>query len=97
MNTALLLEDAMRLQQAGRMPEAAQLYSQVLQTDPRNYQALYQLGLMLFEYRKYDDAVRFLDAAYASTQVQLSCSTAAAACCRNWIALKTRSPRMHMR
>lgn len=58
-----LLEDAIRMQQAGRIPEAAQLYSQVLQTDPRNYHALYQLGLILFEYRRYEDADRFLGAA----------------------------------
>ncbi len=63
MNTMPLLEDAIRLQQAGRIPEAAQLYSQVLQTDPRNYHALYQLGLILFEYRRYEDADRFLGAA----------------------------------
>jgi len=63
MNTTPLLEDAIRLQQAGRIPEAAQLYSQVLQTDPRNYHALYQLGLILFEYRRYEDADRFLGAA----------------------------------
>lgn len=63
MNTMPLLEEAIRLQQAGRIPEAAQLYSQVLQADPRNYQALYQLGLILFEYRKFEDADRLLAAA----------------------------------
>lgn len=63
MNTVQLLEDAIRLQRAGRKPEAAQLYSQVLQSDPRNYQALYQLGLILFEYRNFHEADRFLGAA----------------------------------
>ena len=58
-----LLEEAIRLQQAGRIPEAAQLYSQVLQSDPGNYQALYQLGLILFEYRRFEDADRLLGAA----------------------------------
>lgn len=63
MNTAALLEDAMRLQQAGQKQQAAQLYAQVLQSDRRNYHALYHLGLILFEYRKFDDADRLLGAA----------------------------------
>ncbi len=60
---AALLEDARRLQQAGRMPEAARAYSLILKTEPSNFQALYQLGLILFQYRQFADANRLLAAA----------------------------------
>ena len=39
-----VLQNAMRLHEAGRIPEAAQLYQQVLRQDPRNFMALYSLG-----------------------------------------------------
>lgn len=57
------LQDAVRLHQAGRTPEAARAYAQIIQTEPRNFHALYQLGLILFEFRKFEDADRLMTAA----------------------------------
>ena len=63
MNNAQQLQDAERLQQAGRMPEAARAYSELLRTEPANFHALYQLGLILFQYRQFADADRLFHAA----------------------------------
>src|SRR5438477_13116776 len=41
---AELLTQAMQKQQAGELPEAAQLYRQVLEVDPDHAQALYRLA-----------------------------------------------------
>ena len=62
-NNTALLEDAKRLQQAGRMPEAARAYAHILKAEPSNFQALYQLGLILFQYRQFADADRLLTTA----------------------------------
>jgi protein O-GlcNAc transferase len=59
MNEALLAQ-AVRSHQAGNLGEAARLYSAVLQTTPRNFQALYLLGFIHFQIGQYTDAVRLI-------------------------------------
>ena len=56
----VLLAQAVRSHQAGNLGEAARLYSAVLQTSPRNFQALYFLGFIHFQIGQYADAVRLI-------------------------------------
>lgn len=63
MTSTQQLEDAQRLQQAGRTPEAARAYSEILRNEPGNFHALYQLGLIFFQYRQFPEADRLLYAA----------------------------------
>src|SRR6266699_1076360 len=56
--TDALLQNAWRLHQAGKLPEAARLYADVLRGNPRNFDALYQLAMIYLESRKFADAER---------------------------------------
>jgi predicted O-linked N-acetylglucosamine transferase (SPINDLY family) len=51
------IEHAIALHQAGRLAEADQLYSQVLQANPRNSDALHMLGLLAHQVGRHDLAV----------------------------------------
>jgi len=42
------LQQAARAQNAGNLPEAARLYSEILTADPRNFEALFSLSLLHF-------------------------------------------------
>jgi protein O-GlcNAc transferase len=53
-----LLQNAWRLHQAGKLPEAARLYADVLRGNPRNFDALYQLAIIYLASRKFADAER---------------------------------------
>ena len=53
-----LLQKALLAQNAGNMAEAARLYGQVLNTDPRNFDALLSLGLLHFRAARFGDAER---------------------------------------
>src|SRR5258706_12958924 len=53
-----LLQNAWRLHQAGKLPEAAGLYADVLRDNPRNFDALYQLAMIYLTSRKFADAER---------------------------------------
>src|ERR1700685_3121177 len=46
-NVVALLKTAVRHQQSGQLDEARKLYEQVLRLQPKNYDALNQLGLVL--------------------------------------------------
>jgi predicted O-linked N-acetylglucosamine transferase (SPINDLY family) len=59
MNEALLA-NAVRLHQAGNLADAARLYSTVLQTNPRNFHALYLLGFVHFQQGRFPDAVQLI-------------------------------------
>ena len=59
MNDALLAQ-ALRSHQAGNLGEAARLYSAVLQTNPRNFQALYLLGFIHSQIGHHGEAVRLI-------------------------------------
>jgi predicted TPR repeat methyltransferase len=55
MNTALMRQAA-SLHQAGRIQEAAELYLQVLQSNPRHFEALYSLGMTQLQSGALDEA-----------------------------------------
>jgi tetratricopeptide (TPR) repeat protein len=62
MNDALL-QNAWRLQQEGKTPEAARVYSEILRADPRNFDALLRLGVIYLENKGFADAERLFAAA----------------------------------
>ncbi|HYM19352.1 MAG TPA: tetratricopeptide repeat protein [Micropepsaceae bacterium] len=51
-----MLQQAQDLMQAGRVPEAAGLYHQVLKTDPRHFEALNALGTIYFHNGQFEQA-----------------------------------------
>jgi len=55
-----LMQNAANLHQAGRLGEAAHLYQQVLRGSPRNFEALYSLGVIHLQTGEFDDAQRML-------------------------------------
>ena len=57
MNEALL-QNAWRLQQAGQLMDAARVYSDILRTNPRNFDALFQLANIHLANKRYADAER---------------------------------------
>ena len=59
MNDALL-NQALRLHQAGQLAEAARIYGTILQTNPRHFQALYLLGFAHFQAGAFADAERLI-------------------------------------
>jgi protein O-GlcNAc transferase len=58
-----LLRDAFQLHQAGRLADAARLYSQVLKTEPKRFDALYLLGLTHLQRGGFAEAERLLSEA----------------------------------
>ena len=58
--TAQVLQDAIRAHQAGNFTEATQLYRQVLQANPRDFQGLYLLGFMQYQQGLLEDARRLI-------------------------------------
>jgi len=62
-----LLQNAWRLHQAGKLPEAARLYADALRANPRNFDALYQLAMIYLASRKFADAERLF-----ATAVQIN-------------------------
>jgi len=58
-----LLTAAIAQQQAGNFAEAARLYAAVLNANPRNFQALYQLGNLHFGAGGYETALRLFEEA----------------------------------
>ena len=64
-----LLQDALRLHQSGERARAAELYQQVLRTDPRNFEALFFLGVLHGENGRFEEAQYFTgEAAKANPQ-----------------------------
>jgi predicted TPR repeat methyltransferase len=57
---ARLLQNAQSLHRAGRLPEAANLYHQILGADPSHVQALHALGMIYVQSRQFDRAEHFL-------------------------------------
>jgi predicted O-linked N-acetylglucosamine transferase (SPINDLY family) len=55
-----LLERARGLQRAGNLADAARAYALILRDEPRNVQALYELGLIFFATRQFAEAERLL-------------------------------------
>ena len=60
MNIAEALTLAVQHHQAGNLRDAEQLYRQILQTDPRQVDALHLLGLVAHQVGRHDVAVDFI-------------------------------------
>jgi predicted O-linked N-acetylglucosamine transferase (SPINDLY family) len=62
--TQQALQTALNHQQAGRLAEAERIYRQVLQTEPRNVDALHGLGLLAQQLGMNADAVALIESAH---------------------------------
>jgi predicted O-linked N-acetylglucosamine transferase (SPINDLY family) len=54
------LQSALRLQQAGRLNEAADIYTQVLREQPRHFDALHGLGIIRYQTGRLEEAERLI-------------------------------------
>jgi predicted O-linked N-acetylglucosamine transferase (SPINDLY family) len=54
------LQNALRLQQAGRLNEAADLYAQLLREQPRHFDALHGLGIIRYQTGRLEEAERLI-------------------------------------
>ena len=60
-----LLETALRLRQAGRLNDAADIYKQILAREPQHFEALHALGLVRYQGGQLDEAERLIAEAIA--------------------------------
>ena len=61
--TSLLLHQALSMQQAGKLPEASAICTEILRLDPDNVDALYLLGLLNLQRRQFAESERLIAAA----------------------------------
>jgi predicted O-linked N-acetylglucosamine transferase (SPINDLY family) len=59
MNKAVL-QNALSLRRAGRLAEAAQIYNDVLRTEPTNFEALHALGIVRYQCGELNEAERLI-------------------------------------
>src|SRR5215510_15451024 len=59
------LDTALRLRRAGRLAEAAEIYSQILSANPKHFEALHSLGILRYQSGQIDEAERLIGAAVA--------------------------------
>ena len=59
MNEALL-QDALRLRRAGKLAQAAELYSEVLRNEPKHFEALHALGILHYQGGRLEEAERLI-------------------------------------
>jgi Flp pilus assembly protein TadD len=64
-SSALTLDDAIALHQAGRAAEAERIYRQILEREPDNADCLHRLAVVLFQRGEPAQAIRHLDLALA--------------------------------
>jgi predicted O-linked N-acetylglucosamine transferase (SPINDLY family) len=55
-----LLQNAIRLQRAGRLTEAADIYTQVLKSEPRHFDALHGLSIIRYQTGRLEEAERLM-------------------------------------
>ena len=55
-----VLQDALRLRRAGKLSEAAQLYSGILQNEPHNFEALHALGIVRYQSGRLEEAEQLI-------------------------------------
>jgi predicted O-linked N-acetylglucosamine transferase (SPINDLY family) len=60
---ASVFSRALAFHQAGRLPEAEEIYRQILSTRPDDFECLHLLGVIHFQRRDYEQALRYIDAA----------------------------------
>ena len=68
--TAKLLQSALNAHQAGRLADAEDGYRAVLKRDPRHLDALYLLGLLLYQSGRVEESLTPLGRAVESTQAR---------------------------
>jgi tetratricopeptide (TPR) repeat protein len=61
----VMLADALRHHQAGRLSEAEAIYRQILATDHHHADALHLLGMIEYQGRRYEDAAQLIEQAIA--------------------------------
>ena len=59
------LDNALLLRRAGRLAEAADIYSQILRANPNHFEALHALGILRYQSGQIDEAERLIGAAIA--------------------------------
>jgi protein O-GlcNAc transferase len=59
MNEALL-QDALRLRRAGKLAQAAELYGEVLRSEPKHFEALHALGILHYQGGRLEEAERLI-------------------------------------
>src|SRR5262245_19494547 len=59
------LDNALRLRRAGRLADAAEIYSRILSTNPKHFEALHALGILRYQSGRIDEAERLIGAAIA--------------------------------
>src|SRR5712691_9537646 len=59
MNEALL-QDALALRRAGKLSEAAELYGEVLRSEPKHFEALHALGILHYQGGRLEEAERLI-------------------------------------
>jgi protein O-GlcNAc transferase len=55
-----VLHNALDLRRAGKLAEAAQLYADILQKDPRHFEALHALGILHYQSGRLEEAERLI-------------------------------------
>ena len=55
-----LLTSAVRAHQAGNLAEAARLYGEILRLEPRQFMALYGLGLLYYQSDRFEQSERLM-------------------------------------
>ena len=66
MNLEDKIKAAIRLHQLGSIGVAKKIYNQVLNIDPRNFNALHMLGVIAFEEKKYELSIKLINKAVSS-------------------------------
>ena len=54
------LQDAIRLRRAGRLAEAAEIYSEILRREPKHFEALHALGILRYQSGELEQAERLI-------------------------------------
>jgi len=57
------LNTAFKYHKSGQLPEAEIIYRQVIEEEPENYNALNLFGLLLFQHKRYDEAIIYVEKA----------------------------------
>jgi protein O-GlcNAc transferase len=55
-----LLQDALRLRRAGKLAQAAELYGEVLRSEPEHFEALHALGILHYQGGRLEEAARLI-------------------------------------
>jgi protein O-GlcNAc transferase len=55
-----LLQDALRLRRAGKLTQAAELYGEVLRSEPKHFEALHALGILHYQGGRLEEAERLI-------------------------------------